>query len=130
MTNPKLPGERFTLEKEGQLVDQWLKQRNIRFLAPEARWVGTFAGFFTDGSNSLSQTYTHRRENWFSPAASLEAFESIKSTTEISVDGCLIAKNSVESIAIRNGMPPNGNLPYIDPSPRTQRFEKSDSVSY
>jgi uncharacterized protein len=34
MTNPKLPGERFTLEEAVQLVDRWLEQPNVRLLAP------------------------------------------------------------------------------------------------
>lgn len=34
MTNPKLPGERFTLEEAAQLVDRWLEQPNVRPLAP------------------------------------------------------------------------------------------------
>ena len=34
MTNPKLPGERFTLGEAVQLVDRWLEQPNVRLLAP------------------------------------------------------------------------------------------------
>lgn len=34
MTNPRLPGERFTLEEAAQLVDRWLEQPNVRLLAP------------------------------------------------------------------------------------------------
>jgi toxin-antitoxin system PIN domain toxin len=34
MTNPKLPGERFTLEEAVQLVDRWLEQPNVRLLGP------------------------------------------------------------------------------------------------
>jgi toxin-antitoxin system PIN domain toxin len=34
MTNPKLPGERFTLEEAVHLVDRWLEQPNVRLLAP------------------------------------------------------------------------------------------------
>jgi uncharacterized protein len=34
MTNPKLPGERFSLEEAVQLVDRWIEQPNIRLLAP------------------------------------------------------------------------------------------------
>jgi hypothetical protein len=34
MTNPKLPGERFTLEEAAQVVDRWLEQPNVRTLAP------------------------------------------------------------------------------------------------
>ena len=34
MTNPRLPGNRFTIEEATQLVDRWLEQPNIRLLAP------------------------------------------------------------------------------------------------
>jgi toxin-antitoxin system PIN domain toxin len=34
MTNPKLPGERFTLEEAAQLVDRWLEQPNVQPMAP------------------------------------------------------------------------------------------------
>jgi toxin-antitoxin system PIN domain toxin len=34
MTNPKLPGNRFTLEEAVQVVDRWLEQPNTRLLAP------------------------------------------------------------------------------------------------
>ena len=33
MTNPRLPGERFSLEEAVQLVDRWLEQPNVRLLA-------------------------------------------------------------------------------------------------
>jgi uncharacterized protein len=40
MTNPKLPGERFTLEEAVQLVDRWLEQPNVRLLAPgDDHWL-------------------------------------------------------------------------------------------
>jgi uncharacterized protein len=39
MTNPRLPGERFTLEEAVQVVEQWFEQPNIRFLGPgEDHW--------------------------------------------------------------------------------------------
>src|SRR5882672_5988686 len=34
-TNPRIPGQRFTLEEVVQVVDQWLEQPNLRPLAPE-----------------------------------------------------------------------------------------------
>jgi toxin-antitoxin system PIN domain toxin len=34
VTNPRLPGERFTLEDAARLVDTWLDQPNIRPLTP------------------------------------------------------------------------------------------------
>jgi uncharacterized protein len=34
VTNPRLPGERFTLEDAARLVDTWLDQPNVRPLAP------------------------------------------------------------------------------------------------
>jgi uncharacterized protein len=33
-TNPKLPGDRFTVEEATQIVGRWLEQPNIRLLAP------------------------------------------------------------------------------------------------
>jgi len=39
VTNARLPGERFTAEEAAQLVDGWLKQPNVRVLAPgENHW--------------------------------------------------------------------------------------------
>lgn len=34
MTNPRLPGERFSLDEAVKVVDRWLEQPNIRLLAP------------------------------------------------------------------------------------------------
>ncbi len=34
MTNPRLPGERFSLQEAVQIVDRWLEQPNVRLLAP------------------------------------------------------------------------------------------------
>jgi uncharacterized protein len=34
VTNPKLPGNRFTAEEATQIVEQWLEQPNVRLLAP------------------------------------------------------------------------------------------------
>ena len=33
-TNPRIPGQRFTLEEVVQVVDRWLEQPNVRLLAP------------------------------------------------------------------------------------------------
>src|ERR1039457_3980207 len=77
---------------------------------------------------SLRQAHTHGRRNPLSVAASLQALESVESTSEASVDGCLIAKKSVESFAIRNGVLSNGSFPYISPSPLTQLFVKGDCI--
>lgn len=39
MTNPRLPGERFTLPEAVEVVDRWLEQPNVRLLAPgEDHW--------------------------------------------------------------------------------------------
>ena len=39
ITNPKLPGERFTVQEAVQIIDQWLNQPNVRLLAPgEDHW--------------------------------------------------------------------------------------------
>jgi toxin-antitoxin system PIN domain toxin len=38
-TNPRLPGERFTLEEAARVVDQWFEQPNVRLLAPgDGHW--------------------------------------------------------------------------------------------
>lgn len=34
VTNPKLPGDRFTPEEASQIVDGWLDQPNVNLLAP------------------------------------------------------------------------------------------------
>ncbi len=39
MTNPRLPGNRFTLAEAIQVVDRWIEQPNVRMLAPgEDHW--------------------------------------------------------------------------------------------
>jgi toxin-antitoxin system PIN domain toxin len=35
VTNKSLPGQRFSIEEASSLIDQWLEQPNVRFLAPE-----------------------------------------------------------------------------------------------
>jgi toxin-antitoxin system PIN domain toxin len=37
VTNPKLPGARFTLEEAAQIVDRWLEQPGVQLLAPGDR---------------------------------------------------------------------------------------------
>lgn len=40
VTNPKLPGERFTPLEAVEVVEQWLNQPNLRVLAPgDQHWV-------------------------------------------------------------------------------------------
>ncbi len=40
MTNPRLPGPRFTPEEAAQIVGSWLEQPNIRLLSPgEDHWL-------------------------------------------------------------------------------------------
>jgi uncharacterized protein len=34
MTNPRLPGERFSLSEAVEIVERWLEQPNVRLLAP------------------------------------------------------------------------------------------------
>ncbi|HZR64089.1 MAG TPA: TA system VapC family ribonuclease toxin [Terriglobales bacterium] len=40
MTNPRLPGERFSLEEAVAIVDRWLAQPNLRVLSPaDDHWM-------------------------------------------------------------------------------------------
>ncbi|MCC6591490.1 MAG: hypothetical protein IT168_32690 [Bryobacterales bacterium] len=43
ITNPKLRGDRATVEQAVAIVDQWLAQPNVRLLAPGDR-TGRFCG--------------------------------------------------------------------------------------
>jgi toxin-antitoxin system PIN domain toxin len=39
-TNPRISGQRFTLEEVVRVVDQWLEQPNVKLLAPgDLHWV-------------------------------------------------------------------------------------------
>ncbi len=39
VTNPNLPGHRFTIEEAARVLDQWIDQPNVRLLAPgEGHW--------------------------------------------------------------------------------------------
>jgi uncharacterized protein len=49
MTNPKLPGERFTLEEAVQLVDRWLEQPNVRLLGPGDEHWALFRQMIVEG---------------------------------------------------------------------------------
>jgi toxin-antitoxin system PIN domain toxin len=49
MTNPKLPGERFTLEEAVKLVDRWREQPNVRLLAPGDDHWPLFREMIVDG---------------------------------------------------------------------------------
>jgi len=49
VTNPRLPGKRFTPEEAAQIVDQWLDQPNVRLLAPsDQHWI-IFRQMMIDG---------------------------------------------------------------------------------
>ena len=38
-TNPRLPGERFTLEEAAGVIDRWVEQPNVRMLGPgDGHW--------------------------------------------------------------------------------------------
>jgi toxin-antitoxin system PIN domain toxin len=39
-TNPRIPGERFSLDEVVQVVDRWLQQPNVKLLAPgDQHWA-------------------------------------------------------------------------------------------
>ena len=61
-------------------------------------------------SNSSSQVHIHGRQDGLSLAASLQAFESAVGPVEAALDGCLIAKNFIQIIAIREDVPTNINF--------------------
>jgi toxin-antitoxin system PIN domain toxin len=48
-TNPRLPGERFTLEEAVRVIDRWVGQPNVRLLGPgEGHW-GVLRQMMIDG---------------------------------------------------------------------------------
>jgi len=72
----------------------------------------------------------------------LQAFESIKGACEVSLDRCLIAKNFVENLAIRNDMLGNRDfrdrvlsharqlLKKVDPDYRRDQSDSGSALSY
>jgi uncharacterized protein len=54
MTNPRLPGERFTLLEAVGIVDRWLEQPNLRLLAPGDHHWPLFRQMARDGQASGS----------------------------------------------------------------------------
>jgi toxin-antitoxin system PIN domain toxin len=49
VTNPRIPGQRFSLEQAVQVVDQWLEQPNVKLLAPGDLHWGYFKKFLLAG---------------------------------------------------------------------------------
>ena len=49
VTNPKLRGDRFTVEAAAAIVDQWLAQPNVRLLAPGERHWSILRPALVDG---------------------------------------------------------------------------------
>jgi uncharacterized protein len=49
ITNPKLRGERFTVEEATAIVDQWLAQPNVRLLSPGERHWSILRPAMVDG---------------------------------------------------------------------------------
>lgn len=40
VTNPRLPGDRFSLKEAAEIIDRWLAQPNVRMLSPgEEHWT-------------------------------------------------------------------------------------------
>ena len=49
ITNPKLPGDRFTAEEAAEIVEEWMGQPNVRFLAPGERHWAALRAMMIDG---------------------------------------------------------------------------------
>ena len=49
VTNPKLRGDRFTVEEAAAFVDQWIAQPNVRLLAPGDRHWSILRPAMVDG---------------------------------------------------------------------------------
>jgi hypothetical protein len=52
LTNPRLPGQRFTLPEAVEIVDRWLEQPNVRVLAAGEDHWRLFRQMMTDGQVS------------------------------------------------------------------------------
>ena len=48
-TNPRISGERFTLEEVVPVVDQWLEQPNVKLLAPGDQYWAIFRNLLVAG---------------------------------------------------------------------------------
>lgn len=49
MTNPRLPGERFSLAEAVETVDRWLEQPNVLLLAPSDGHWSLFRQMIVEG---------------------------------------------------------------------------------
>ncbi len=49
VTNPRIPGQRFTIEDAVQVVDQWLAQPNVRLLVPGDQHWSLLRQVFIEG---------------------------------------------------------------------------------
>src|SRR5208282_1091229 len=81
-----------------------------RRMARRAQRLSTVGGQGCTTPSSLRQTHTYWRENGLASAASLQVLESIQGTTEVFLDRCLVAKHSVEGLAVWDDVLCNGNF--------------------
>lgn len=49
VTNPRIPGERFTIDQAVRVVDQWFEQPNVRLFAPGENHWPLFRQMLIDG---------------------------------------------------------------------------------